>query len=367
MRSKAIVNLLAAFCLLVGICCTAISSRAAGFDCNKASTKVEKMICGDQGLNDLDEQLSKAYRQVLATATNQEIDAMKQDQREWLKKRNQMNTAGELTELYLERIESLHEMIQSKSGNGQAQPAQAPQVQPHPEEPQQSVQAQTESAQQKQAEEPQQAVKTDTSQSRTHQEDHTWRNFFIILGILITLIITGIVMHQNNTITVFVDYTDAAMSLAALVVPPLSMLIISIFAKNASNYVVNGIAIILFIGLAFYPVKAAFVYNRTPALGLLAGICKIATAITYLIGLIAAFSSGEDSKQRDNETRAEYHERMARGRARQAFWLAVLHGMFLFIINATTRISDFSSEIFNLSFTNRYDEFMQRLDANNMD
>jgi len=117
----------------------------------------------------------------------------------------------------------------------------------------------------------------------------------------------------------------------------------------------------MFVALAFFPVKAAFVYNRNPALGLLAGACKIAISITYILGLLAVFGTGEDSKQKDNETRGEYHERMARGRARDAFWLAILHAIFLFIIRATTRITDFSSEIFNLSFTNRYDEFMQRV------
>jgi len=49
---------------------------------------------------------------------------------------------------------------------------------------------------------------------------------------MVILIIIGIVMHQNNTITVFVDYTDAALSLAALVLPWATLLAIAIFSKT---------------------------------------------------------------------------------------------------------------------------------------
>jgi len=59
---------------------------AASFDCAKASTKVEKMICADPELSQLDEKLSLLYQG--ARKKFIDLDSIKQDQRAWLKRRN---------------------------------------------------------------------------------------------------------------------------------------------------------------------------------------------------------------------------------------------------------------------------------------
>jgi len=58
-------------------------SWAASFDCAKASTKLEKLICSDKELNALDDALGKAYKKALNVATNR--DALKNGQKEWLR------------------------------------------------------------------------------------------------------------------------------------------------------------------------------------------------------------------------------------------------------------------------------------------
>lgn len=45
--------------------CLAAKTQRAGFDCSKATTKIEKMICADAGLSKLDEQLDTAYKTAL--------------------------------------------------------------------------------------------------------------------------------------------------------------------------------------------------------------------------------------------------------------------------------------------------------------
>lgn len=55
---------------------------AAGFDCTKAATKIEKMICADKMLSQLDEELSTDYTKALKAATEPEY--IKQQQKEWL-------------------------------------------------------------------------------------------------------------------------------------------------------------------------------------------------------------------------------------------------------------------------------------------
>lgn len=56
---------------------------AASFDCSKAKSKVEIMICADANLSKLDEELNSTYKRVLASATvRAEIINW---QRDWLK------------------------------------------------------------------------------------------------------------------------------------------------------------------------------------------------------------------------------------------------------------------------------------------
>ncbi len=60
--------------------------QAASFDCAKASTKAETMICGSQVLNDLDKELGLLYGRVISTETSQQArDQYKTMQRKWLK------------------------------------------------------------------------------------------------------------------------------------------------------------------------------------------------------------------------------------------------------------------------------------------
>ena len=80
--------------------------HAASFDCGKATSEVEKLICGDDELSKLDESLNKAYLQAL-----QRTDIKKQtieSQRQWLKnERNACQNAECIKEAYETRIKEL--------------------------------------------------------------------------------------------------------------------------------------------------------------------------------------------------------------------------------------------------------------------
>ena len=58
-------------------------ARAVTFDCDKALTSVEKVICSDTRLTNLDDQLGRQYKDVLAASSN------KAEQKAWLSSRNQ--------------------------------------------------------------------------------------------------------------------------------------------------------------------------------------------------------------------------------------------------------------------------------------
>jgi uncharacterized protein len=87
---------------------TAIA-QAASFDCAKASTQVEKLICADEKLSGLDDQLTAAYKTASETATDK--TALKTQQRDWLKKkRNSCKDAECLTKAYQDRIAELDKL-----------------------------------------------------------------------------------------------------------------------------------------------------------------------------------------------------------------------------------------------------------------
>ena len=78
---------------------------AASFDCNKAKTKIEKTICTDSELGELDEDLAAVYKQV--RGFNPSIVA---EQRQWLSSLNSCNDADCLKIKYEERITKLFDI-----------------------------------------------------------------------------------------------------------------------------------------------------------------------------------------------------------------------------------------------------------------
>ncbi len=65
------------------------ASEAASFDCKKAGTAVEKLICSDAHLSSADEDIAALYKELRGKLSTSAKDALKAEQRAWLKTRNQ--------------------------------------------------------------------------------------------------------------------------------------------------------------------------------------------------------------------------------------------------------------------------------------
>ena len=65
-----------------------LSSPAQAFDCTKASTETEKLICSDSGLKQADDDLGRAWRKVRELLGEAEFKILRQNQRAWLKTRD---------------------------------------------------------------------------------------------------------------------------------------------------------------------------------------------------------------------------------------------------------------------------------------
>ncbi|MCE5244054.1 MAG: lysozyme inhibitor LprI family protein [Syntrophobacteraceae bacterium] len=102
------------------------AARAAGFDCSKASTEAERLICSDQQLSALDDRLSEAWRQAWKKSADRE--ALKKAQQEWIKNgRDVCQDVPCMQKAYETRIASLTNPEDQNSAQPQVQANTTPQ------------------------------------------------------------------------------------------------------------------------------------------------------------------------------------------------------------------------------------------------
>lgn len=99
---------------VAGLLVLPIHSYAASFNCAKAETWVEKNVCTDPHLSNLDESLASSYKNALANASNG--STLKKVQKEWLHSvRNACEDLACLTDAYTSRIAELDDMVTGES------------------------------------------------------------------------------------------------------------------------------------------------------------------------------------------------------------------------------------------------------------
>lgn len=92
---------------------TAMPAAAAqpSFDCDTARAEVEKMICGDDALADLDQRLARDFARALARASADQVPELRAAQRNWraqmLKCAREADPRGCTLDAYTQRIGQL--------------------------------------------------------------------------------------------------------------------------------------------------------------------------------------------------------------------------------------------------------------------
>lgn len=107
--------------------CLAVKAWGASFDCGKATTKVEKIICADAELTKLDEELAVVYKSALQD--KKQADSIRLAQKQWLKVRNGCADAACIKHAYESRLHGLSSSVimHTPSGDGaSAQQSSAP-------------------------------------------------------------------------------------------------------------------------------------------------------------------------------------------------------------------------------------------------
>ncbi len=95
------------FAILGAMCAiSVVQVNAASFDCEKASSKIERTICADERLSESDEKLNSVYKEVRKINP-----AIIEGQRDWVKRRNKASSIEELDQLHETRIQELEAML----------------------------------------------------------------------------------------------------------------------------------------------------------------------------------------------------------------------------------------------------------------
>ncbi|MHB0667894.1 lysozyme inhibitor LprI family protein, partial [Roseomonas mucosa] len=105
--------------LLLPLLCLVLSAlpspkaKAASFDCAKAGSAVERMICRDSGLSSLDEEMAAAFR----AAGGGGVPELRAGQREWLAERNRCRTESCLRTAYEQRVATLSAIPEAREAS----------------------------------------------------------------------------------------------------------------------------------------------------------------------------------------------------------------------------------------------------------
>lgn len=87
---------------------TPASLDAASFDCARAKTRVEKLVCAEPELSNLDEELAEQYRVTVQSATSERLRTrIRQEQTNWLKRRDACTERRCVEEAYRARLDEL--------------------------------------------------------------------------------------------------------------------------------------------------------------------------------------------------------------------------------------------------------------------
>lgn len=107
-------------------------AKAASFDCQRAATTVEKRICDDWQLSDLDGRMGEAYAQARIRA-GKYADALQRDQTLWLESRNSQVLRGQGGLAYEERIALLGRAFRMDANSSPFLETMAVYIRQHPE------------------------------------------------------------------------------------------------------------------------------------------------------------------------------------------------------------------------------------------
>jgi uncharacterized protein len=299
------------------------TAQATSFDCAKATTPVEHMICESPQLSNLDEQINSLYVQSLERVADK--TALRQEQRDWLKQRNTCTTTDCLVGVMSARVEE-----KTGAAPPKAAPVQKPAV-PVPASQQKNVvdrSVPTASAVPAPAvSNPAAAPVGVTSKGPTNTRDPHELLPLKLAGLAVLLLLAAAVwLHHRGSMTIYQDYTDA---LWTSLTPAIGIgaYFALVFFEVPKNYAV--IAALVIAGLmALQVIVQTYRSNGVSLYFLLALFAKVGLLSIYFL-MMALLLAGGSRNQRE--------ARRKRG------WMIACTSIFVFFSGWICRHRHFSS------------------------
>lgn len=342
------------------------NASAASFDCKKASSFAEREICRDGYLSGLDESLSDQYKRAYAQAINKQ--ALLQSQREWLAVRDQCSTQKCLDDTISERIHALkmYPIEEREQADKQAQTEivlEQAQLQDQAlaaseREIQVQMQVTRYSEPQGQGINTAPVVSPYSSSNYVPSASSQGRSWFsrfldsplwkwtLLAMVIITL--TVMYLHHIGNVTVYIDYTDAAITNGLPVIGLIFYLIGSWLELPRAIPVLGLYASI--VGALAFGLYTAFLANGFGVQFILVVIAKI-TLVSVFYALVALLLLALMPTKYKDETRAQADARSRRSAREAKIQIAALSVGYTFLTRWLCRYGEFSSVSETLGYT----------------
>jgi uncharacterized protein len=347
---------------------------AVSFDCSKASNYAEKEICRDGYLSGVDSILASEYRKAMAATSDQA--ALQASQREWLSLRNQCTVQKCLDTTLSARIKVLQQYVQREKeqasiAESNRQQAQREAVEAERLRQQQATQAQTQmqtlpgasaapvpTASSVTSTQPAPAMQrsaqaqvapravaqpsavrnaSDPSLWTRFWEGPAWKYALIILGVVTA---SAMVLHRRETLTVYIDYTDAAVANILPIASYLVFLLLTWLEVPAGiPYAVLVAGVVAAVAFSAWTSIQA---NDSLWKAMVSLVAKVILVVLFYICVAFLLLSMLSTKYKD-ETRAQAAARNRRAHREARAALAGLTVGYTFLTHWLCRYGEFSS------------------------
>lgn len=302
--------------LLVASLLGASSLTAASFDCTRASTFIEKEICKSSDLSLLDEELSRVYKDALASVYTQ--DELRAEQRKWIVEvRDRCTDTDCLEGVYLDRVDELQrfanrmpltddQMDKLESEHAQSSMEQSP-PEPLPgNTPQEStpvaVVREPASDARNTSGPPQASESAAVSEAGNVEFVQSLKLALLAVAAALVLLV---VLGATNRVVVFYNVADAWWSVAPTITLAVAA-VVSVFMAPPGAKEFGGTEVermILWAGVAGAALCSAVTvynavrYNKSIILGLIVGVGKVLISILMAVTFVGSFRAVFDRRK----------------------------------------------------------------------
>ena len=280
------------------------------------------------------------YKELMSVLREPEKIILRDEQREWIKTRDgkafseghkgsQFYTDA-LTKLTTQRKSELEARLLTLTQN----PATT-EVSPAPQK------AETQNIKQKSE------LPTESTQQTESESKNQTVKYIIIALLLISVL--SVFLHFNGKLVIYKDYTDAAITIGS-VIGTIVIFYICIFLdlSEAASWTVS---LFFFFSVFLFVFRMAYITNNNIFFTIFSLLTKYTIIFLYAILMTGLMGS---SARREGESSADFELRKQRQESQNKLFMIVISAIFVWFVNITTKIKEWSSlgDYFSLSFKN---------------